>query len=260
MTRKSTISRVSFVLSGALFAFSLSAFAQHAIPQGTTLPVRLDSSISLNSKPGARITARVMQNVPLPNNENVREGSKLVGHVIAVYPPDANGRSQVSIRFEELIASGRTIPVSTRLIALAGFMAVEQAQIPAMGPDRGTPANAWNTTQIGGDEVYRGGGPVMEGSQVIGRPTPHGVLINASSSTLSSCGGVVDSSVPRALWLFSADACGVYDIAGLTIAQTGQSEPLGQIVLSSSRDKLSVPSGSGMLLNVVTRDNSGASN
>jgi hypothetical protein len=197
MTRKSTIGKVSFILSGALFAFSLSAFAQHAIPQGITLPVRLDSSISLNSKPGARITARVMQNVPLPNNENVREGSKLVGHVIAVYPPDANGRSQVSIRFEELIASGRTIPVSTRLIALAGFMAVEQAQIPAMGPDRGTPANAWNTTQIGGDEVYRGGGPVMEGSQVIGRPTPHGVLINASSSTLSSCGGVVDSSVPR---------------------------------------------------------------
>jgi len=260
MTRKSTISRVSFVLSGALFAFSLSAFAQHAIPQGTTLPVRLDSSISLNSKPGARITARVMQNVPLPNNENVREGSKLVGHVIAAYPPDANGRSQVSIRFEELIASGRAIPVSTSLTALAGFMAVEQAQIPATGPDRGTPSNAWTTTQIGGDEVYRGGGPVMEGSQVIGRPTPHGVLINASSSTLSSCGGVVDSSVPRALWLFSADACGVYDIAGLTIAQTGQSEPLGQIVLSSSRDKLSVPSGSGMLLNVVTRDNSGASN
>ena len=260
MTPKLTISKVSLVLSGALFAFSLSAFAQDAIPQGTTLPVRLDSSISLNSKPGARITARVMQNVPLPNNEKVREGSKLVGHVIAVYPPDANGRSQVSIRFEELIASGRAIPVSTSLTALAGFMAVEQAQIPATGPDRGTPSNAWTTTQIGGDEVYRGGGPVMEGSQVIGRPTPHGVLINAGSATASNCGGVVDSSVPRALWLFSADACGVYDIAGLAITQTGQSEPLGQIVLSSSRDKLSVPSGSGMLLSVVTRNRQGASN
>src|ERR1700689_275880 len=140
MTPKLTISKVSLVLSGALFAFSLSAFAQDAIPQGTTLPVRLDSSISLNSKPGARITARVMQNVPLQNNERVREGSKLVGHVIAVNPPDANGRSQVSIRFEELIASGRAIPVSTSLTALAGFMAVEQAQIPATGPDRGTPS------------------------------------------------------------------------------------------------------------------------
>jgi hypothetical protein len=257
MTPEFALGKVSIVLSGALFAFLLSAFAQDAIPQGTTLPVRLVSSISTNSRPGARITARVMQNVPLSNQEKIRRGSKLVGHIIAVNPPDANGRSQVSFRFDELIVSGRTIPVSTGLAALAGFTDVDQAQIPEMGPDRGTAPNAWNTTQIGGDEVYRGGGPVMEGSQAVGRPTPHGVLANAGLSTASNCGGSVDSSVPRALWVFSADACGVYGISGLSISQTGQSDPKGRIVLTSSKGKLSVGGGSGMLLTVVTSADQG---
>lgn len=70
----------------------------------------------------------------------------------------------------------------------------------------------------------------------------------------------MDSSVPRALWVFSADACGLYSINAVTIAQTGDTDPAGQIVLALSNAKLSVPGGSGMLLNVVTSANQRASN
>lgn len=259
MTLRRFVSKMPVALLSALVGLSLGAEAQETIPQGTTIPVQLDSSISFNSQPGARIVARVMQNVPLPNRRRIHEGAKLEGHVIAVSPHGANGAAQVSFRFDNVISGGRTIPVTTRLNALASFVEIEEAQIPDMGPDRGTPPNAWNTTQIGGDLVYRGGGPVTEGATVVGRPTPHGVLVNAGIATTSPCNDAAETSLPRAVWLFSADACGVYGINGLTIAATEPSQLAGDIVLTSTGQRLSVPSGSGMLLEVVTSGNRKAS-
>src|ERR1035437_8883023 len=51
-----------------------------AIPAGTILPVRLNSTVSsAKSKPGQMITGRIMQEVPLSSGIRIKEGSKVVG-------------------------------------------------------------------------------------------------------------------------------------------------------------------------------------
>ena len=84
------------------------------IPPGTILPVRLNESLSSSkSRPGQMITARIMQDVPLATGGKIREGSKVIGHVVGVSSPaDGNGDT-VSLQFDKLISSGRTIPIRT---------------------------------------------------------------------------------------------------------------------------------------------------
>jgi hypothetical protein len=143
----------------------------------------------------------------------------------------------------------RAIPVVTSLLALASPVEVYHAQLPPYSPPRGeTPAN-WTTVQIGGDVVYRGGGPVTHDNEVVGEPVPGGVL--AELHAVPSAGCVTDSGKRRlALWLFSSDACGAYGFDDLAIAHTGPRSPIGEIVLSS-KNVVKVPSGSGMLLITV---------
>ena len=63
-------------------------------------------------------------------------------------------------------------------------------------------------------------------------------------------GCLYDNDAPQALWVFSSDACGLYDLPDLTLVNAGRSEPVGQITLRAAKGKLNVPSGSGMLLRV----------
>src|SRR5258706_4389783 len=52
------------------------------IPTGTILPVRLNQGLSSKSaQPGQIVTARVMQEVPLPNNGKIPEGAKVFGTI-----------------------------------------------------------------------------------------------------------------------------------------------------------------------------------
>jgi len=155
------------------------------------------------------------------------------------------------LEFDTLEASKRRIPITTNLRALASMMEVEDAQVPKTGPDRGTSQNAWTTTQIGGDVVYRGGGPVANGLRVVGAPTTYGVLVRVASKRGTKCrGDLGGNDLPQALWLFSADACGTYGFADLTIAHAGRSHPVGQITLASEKRNFDVRSGSGLLLRV----------
>jgi len=234
-----------------LIIFAGQLFAQNTIPAGTILPVSLNTS--LNSRKlgsGQVITARVMQDVPLFSGSTIPAGAKVIGHVKEVNR--ANG-AQVSIRFDTLMVHHHPIPITTDLRALASMMAVDEAQIPAFGPDRGTPENAWITEQIGGEVVYRGGGPVANGLQSVGRPTPNGVLVQVSSKPGTKCGNDVEGNGRRmqALWVFSSDACGAYGFADLAITHAGRSNPVGEIVLASEGRDLNVRAGSGMLLRVT---------
>jgi len=126
----------------SLLMFAADLFAQNTIPAGTILPVALNSSLnSRKVKPGQVITARVMQDVPLPGS-TIHAGAKVVGRVIDVKPANGGSGAQISFRFDTLVVSKRRIPITTNLRAAASMMAVEAAQLPESGPDRGTSQNA----------------------------------------------------------------------------------------------------------------------
>jgi len=234
----------------SLIIFTAQLFAQSSIPAGTILPVALNSSLnSRKLKPGQVITARIMQDVPLSPGSTIHAGAKVIGHVIDVKP--ANAGAQISVRFDTLMISKQRIPVTTNLRALASMMAVEAAQVPESGPDRGTAQNSWTTDQIGGEVVYRGGGPVANGLLFVGKPTTNGVLVHISARPGTNCRGETEGNDRlQALWVFSSDACGVYDLANLAIVHAGRSNPVGEITLASDRGDVNVRAGSGMLLRV----------
>jgi hypothetical protein len=239
-------------LMASFVALSAGMFAQNIIPAGTVLPVRLSSSLdSHKSKPGQIISAKLMQDVPLGGGAKIRAGAKVFGRVIDVVPPQLGSGAGIVFRFDTLAFSHRTIPLRTDLRALASMMEVHDAEVPTSGPDRGTSSNAWTTVQVGGDVVYRGGGPVMHGADIVGKPVFDGVLARVNSRPGTKCrDGVEGNDQLQALWVFSSDACGVYGFADLTVAHAGRTEPAGEIVLSTNQTRLHVPSGSGMLLRV----------
>jgi len=234
-----------------LVLFSSALLAQQAIPSGTIIPVHLNSTLdSRKAKPGQVFTARVMQDVPLQDSK-IRAGSKVVGHVVSAKRAENGTDGRFSLRFDAIDVSKRRTPISTNLRAIASMMEVEDAQVPAAGPDRGTSQAAWTTVQVGGEVVYRGGGPVANGLQDVGIPTANGVLAHVSSAPGTKCAGEADDNdLLQALWVFSSDACGAYGFSDLEIANSGRSDPIGEIVFTSSKRDVHLPSGSGMLLRV----------
>ena len=232
-------------------ALSTITFAQD-IPPGTVIPVRLNSSVSLKMQPRAPISARVMQDVPLPSGRKIRAGARVVGHVVAVKPAANGANAQISFTFDRIVFASRSLQVTTDLRAMASFVEVDEAQIPETGADRGTPDYDRTTVLIGGDVDYRSDGPVMEGSRIVGYPVSDGVISQVSPAG-SSCRGVAaGNDAPQALWLFSADACGLYGFPNLRIAHAGRTVPIGDVILTSSNDKLKIPGGAGLLLRVVS--------
>jgi hypothetical protein len=224
------------------------------IPVGTILPARLNHGLSSKSaKPGQVVTARIMQEVPLPNQENIPEGAKLLGKIVSVERAGNGTRGKITFRFDTLAIHQRTIPIAVSLRALAGFMEIQFAQTPVFSPGFGTPYLWANTRQIGGDEVYGVGGPVTnQSSEWIGKGVYGGVLVHVHAQPDSRCRGPLDSEDRlQALWVFSSDACGVYGIPGVIIDHAGRTEPLGEITLLADQEELLVRGASGMLLRVV---------
>ena len=160
-----------------LFLFSTSAFAQGAIPVGTVLPAQLNSSLnSRKSQPGRLVSARIMQDVPLPAEKKIPAGARLSGRVIAVQPADGGQSAHVIVRFDTLRFSRHSIPITTSLRALASLMEVEVRRFSRPGPDRGTPWPWITRNLIGGEVAYGDGGPVTRGSQVVGRVLIDGII------------------------------------------------------------------------------------
>src|ERR1700722_1085489 len=177
---KRTALLISLLFFGLLF-FGAEMFAQNTIPAGTILPIQLNASLnSKKSKAGQVVTARIMQNVPLPSGTKIHAGDKIVGHIIDVAGASHGSGARLSIQFDTLEVSQRRIPITTSLRALASMVDVEQSQSPNTGPDGGTSEYEWVTEQIGVDTVYGRGGPVTNGSRVVGRSTGNGVLVRAA--------------------------------------------------------------------------------
>jgi hypothetical protein len=228
-----------------------------SIPLGTILPVRLNSTISsVKSKPGQAVTGRIMQDVPLPHGAKIRAGSKVTGHILEVTQATGNGRGSVSLQFDKVSFSNQTIAVTTNLRALAGFMAVLEAQIPPIGPSESDVYRWLTTVQVGGDVVYGEGGVVTAGenaNEIVGKSVYGGVLGQVKAKRGTKCrGALYGNDSPQALWVFSTDACGTYGLERISIAHAGRTDPLGVIVLTSDAGNLKIVGGAGMLLRVNT--------
>jgi len=235
-----------------VFLFAATLQAADSIPAGTVLPVMLNSTLSSGkNKPGQKISARVMQSVPLPDGRTIRAGASVQGRITSVTPASKGSGASVSVRFDTLKVAHQLIPITTNLRAIASLTEVEQAQIPVNGPDRGTPMEVWTTVQIGGDTVYRGGGPVESTLGIMGRPVPDGVLVRLASNPERGCRGAIGGdNALQALWVFSADACGAYSLPNLKIRHAGRTNPFGEIVLESKSGELKIGAGAGLLLRV----------
>lgn len=255
-----SVKRSALVGSIYFLAFATGVSAAHTIPAGTVLPVRLNATLSsATGHIGQTITARVMQNVPLPGGPSIDAGAKVIGHIVKVTPGSQASPASISIEFDTLETRGERIPITTNLRAIASFVAVEQAQIPDAGPDRGTPESAWTTTQVGGDAVYRGGGQVEGIHGTVGEPVAGGVLGHLYANPEGGCRGEINANdALQALWVFSSDACGAYGLPNLRIRTAGPTDPAGQIVFDSTMGPLTVRAGAGLLLRVNAAGVSGA--
>jgi hypothetical protein len=196
-----------------------------------------------------------MQTVPLPNGEAIPAGSTVTGAITAVQPATNGARPTVSFTFNQLEIHHQKFPISVDLRALASSMQISLAQIPEVASGFGTPTTWADTVQIGGDYVYgAGGGDVTDQyNQVVGKALlGGGVLVHVQSQPGTPCrGDLGDSDRLQALWVFSADACGVYGLQGIKIADAGRTDPVGAVTLTAESGQVKVGGGSGMLLRTI---------
>jgi hypothetical protein len=219
------------------------------IPPGTALPVTLSSDLNAKKiQPGERIVATVAQNVPLPAGARIRSGSRVEGRVLQA-AMNADRSWTLRIRFDVLRADGRELPISPSLRALASPVEVQNARLPIHGPVSAETGTTWTTAQIGGDDVYRGGGHVVHGEQVVGEPVADGVL--AELIPVPPLGCAEGSGGRRlALWVFASSACGAYGFGKLSIEKAGDGNPVGEIVLRGKKN-VHLRQGSALLLMVT---------
>lgn len=233
-------------LMAAMMASLIAVGQQGPLPPGTLLPVTLDHALSARkAHAGQRFSAEVMQDIP---GTAVRRRAHVLGHVVRA--DVENGQERLALRFDAIEVHGRQFPLQTNLRALASYLEVQDAEIPEEAMDRGLTPEQATYRQIGGEQVYRGGGPVAHGDQVVGKPTPYGVLAVPRANPHGGCRGAVGGDKPQALWVFSTDACGVYRLENVRIEHAGRTEPEGTVALVAEHGKLELRSGAGMLLRV----------
>jgi hypothetical protein len=234
-------------IGAALLLAPCAAVAQEQIPAGTLVPISLDHTINADKvRPGQQIRAEVMQDIP---GTPIRRRAKMLGHVVEA-TPSTSGAARLEISFDSVRVRGQSIPIKASLRALASYFEVEAAETAEDLGTRGTTPETATYQQIGGEQVYRGGGPVAAGLTVVGTPTPYGVLGLPRTQLGQPCRGVIAGNThPQAFWLFSTDACGVYGFDNIRIVDAGRTSDSG-ITFAAEKGKLKLGIGSGMLLRV----------
>jgi hypothetical protein len=223
------------------------------IPVGTILPVTLLQNLSVeHAQAGQEIEARVKQDVPLSKHEKIPVNSRVIGKIVSVAKAADGSNIDVSFRFEKIEHRKELVPIAVSLRAMASYQAVRVAQTPFTGADSGTPPGWANTTQIGGDIRYGDGGEVRNlHKQPVGKGVVGGVLVHVRAQPGTACDGPENSDRLQALWVFSADACGVYAMRGVHIAETGKKDPIGLITIRFEKAEMEIAADDAMLLRVV---------
>ena len=82
------------------------------VPPGTILPVRLNSSLSSSkSKANQVISARIMQDIPLPGGAKIPEGSQVFGTIVQVAAERSGSPGEISLRFDTLRTAHQSFPI-----------------------------------------------------------------------------------------------------------------------------------------------------
>jgi len=221
---------------------------------GLILPIRLESTLVVrDAQKGQLLEARVMQDVPLTEGSKLAMKSVVKGTVLGVTNDSDGAGFNLTVSFTQVESRNQTLTMNTSLRAMASYQAVRTSQTPLTGPDGGTPAGWANTVQIGGDIRYGDGGLVRNGhKQKVGKGVFGGVLVHVQANPSAGCEGPIDGDDHlQALWVFSADACGVYGMKGANIAHAGKSDPIGEITLHFEKNDMKLDAGTAMLLRVV---------
>lgn len=222
--------------------------AVNSTPASSTLPVILSRNLEAQKlHPGDPIVAKLAQSVNLGPLGNLKAGTKILGRVVAVQM-DAPRGSTLTLTFDRILTPAQ-IPITAHLRAIAAPVEVNDALVPKNGPDRGTPSSAYTTVLVGGDVVYRGGGPVMLGKDEVGVPVYDGVLVRLTENLRAGCQGATTEL--QATWVFGSAACGAYGYSDLKIEHSGRTDPKGQIVLRSLRHPIKLRAGSALLLRIA---------
>jgi hypothetical protein len=230
------------VLSGVPSLFS------QTISPGTVLPVLLETTLDTrHDRPGKKVTAKLMQDVPLTGGTTVPKGAHVIGHVASITAGGPNLPWRLAITFDQLAIGKKQVSVTTHLRALASMNEVFEARLPTNAiDDYGTSNSDWNTVQVGGAGVYRGSGQVVDGDRIVGHSTDFGaVTARLISAPQRGCNGSDERE--QAFWLFSPWACGVYGYPEVKVAHRGDTAPTGEIAFESNRD-IRINAGSGLLL------------
>jgi hypothetical protein len=232
------------------------------LPIGTLLPVILDSTLNSGKlKVGQKVSAKLKQDVALPDNGRVKAGSDIFGHVISVSPAakSSGAGATLVLSFDSLRSDGRDYPLTTSLRAIASMQAVYQARLPINGavPDNLSVWD-WNTRQIGGDIVFGGQRKVESVIGTVGTMVEPGSVIGVTRANPDA--GCMDNSnkTLQAFWVFSTDACGVYGWEDLKMVRANDDVAAGKIVLVSPK-QIDIRSGAGLLLEVEKQAGGGPS-
>src|SRR5664279_5134922 len=226
--------RQSILLFWSVLLLSAIAFGQQ-IPVGTVLPIMSNRTLdSRKSKPGEKLTGKLMQDIVLPSGAVLHSGTKIEGRVLeASGPPGVTG-ARLVLRFDYVVSHGKQLPINVSLRALASTLDVFEAQLPVGNFDEyGISSSDWTTVQVGGAAVYRGDGTVRSAMDIVGHATDYGAVTArlVPAPKLGCPATPAESDREQSLWVFSPWACGTYGFDALAIAHHGATDPLGTIVL-----------------------------
>jgi len=199
-----------------------------------------------------RLTGRVMQDVSLPGNEKISEGATIRGHIVKVQKPGASG-AVMALRFDSIEDHGSTIPITASLLALASMSEVSEAQSPITSTSNIDPPSQWVTRQVGGDVVNRGRGKVgTRKGTIVGKWLQgSAVSVKLTPNPAAGCPTGPGYDREQATWIFSSNACGLYGLDNMKIEKSGNTPPIGDVVLGSTKN-VAIRGGSGWLLMAVS--------
>ena len=243
-------------------ALGLAQGQTQPLPPSTAIPVVFTQSIAAGqSKSGDKVMAKTIQSVLLSNGQVLPAGNVLAGHIVQSNafafdqtPYAVQKPSVLAVHFDTIGEGPAQIPVSLAMRAIAGSVASHEAEIPHYRDE----IDATGTrTEIGGATFSPLEKTVMSPSgDVVGYSRKQGVfarLLSAESANQPSSLHCDATDSEQSVAIFSADACGVYGLNTVSLADNGAAADHGTFVLESRRETVKIDAGSTALLQVVAQ-------